>query len=264
QEMNGSTWALCKINMFLHEVDAAHIQWEDTIRHPQFVEDDALMKFDIVIANPPFSLDKWGQEMAADDRYARFQRGIPPKSKGDWAFISHMLATAVEGTGRVGVVVPHGVLFRGGQEGRIREAVIRENLLDAVIGLPANLFYGTGIPVALMIFDKSRKPGREVVFIDASREFEQSTNQNRLRPQGIEKIVMTFRRREAVDMYAYPASFAEIEENDFNLNIPRYVDTFEPEPEIDIAATQKEIEEIEVELLVTQAKMQVFLKELGF
>ena len=180
QEMNGSTWALCKMNMFLHDVDSAHIEWEDTIGHPQFVEGDALMKFDVVIANPPVSLDKWGQEIAAGDRYSRFYRGIPPKSKGDWAFISHMQATAVEGKGRVGVVVPHGVLFRGGQEGKIRETVIRENLLDAVIGLPANLFYGTGIPAALMIFDKSRKPNGKgkVFFIDAGREFAQNTNQN--------------------------------------------------------------------------------------
>ena len=263
QEMNGSTWALCKMNMFLHEVDSAHIEWEDTIRHPQFIEDDALMKFDIVIANPPFSLDKWGQEMAAEDRYARFQRGIPPKSKGDWALISHMLATALEGSGRVGVVVPHGVLFRGGQEGKIREAMIRENLLDAVIGIPANLFYGTGIPAALMIFDKSRKTGKEVLFIDASREFEQSTNQNKLRPQDTEKIVTTYRKRQEVEKYAYPATFKEIEENEFNLNIPRYVDTFEPEPEIDIAATQKEIEQIEAELVETRAKMDHYLKELG-
>jgi type I restriction enzyme M protein len=175
-----------------------------------------------------------------------------------------MLATAVEGTGRVGVVVPHGVLFRGGQEGKIREAMIRENLLDAVIGLPANLFYGTGIPAALMIFDKSRQAGREVLFIDAGREFEQSTNQNKLRLQDIEKIVTTFRKRQSVDKYAYPASFVEIEENEFNLNIPRYVDTFEPEPEIDIAATQKEIEQIEAELVETQAKMKAYLEELGF
>jgi type I restriction enzyme M protein len=201
--------------------------------------------------------------MAAEDRYARFQRGIPPKSKGDWAYISHMLATAMEGTGRVGVVVPHGVLFRGGQEGKIREAMIRENLLDAVIGLPANLFYGTGIPAALMIFDRSRKFGRDVLFIDASREFEQSTNQNRLRPQDIEKIVTTFRKRQAVDKYAYPASLKEIEENEFNLNIPRYVDTFEPKPEIDIAATRKEIEQIEAELVDTQTKMGRYLKDLG-
>jgi len=266
QEMNGSTWALCKMNMFLHDVDSARIEWEDTIRHPQFVEDDALMKFDVVIANPPFSLDKWGQEIAAEDRYARFYRGIPPKSKGDWAFISHMLATAVEGKGRVGVVVPHGVLFRGGQEGKIRESVIRENLLDAVIGLPANLFYGTGIPAALMIFDKSRKPNGKgkVLFIDASREFVQNTNQNKLRAQDIDKIVDTFQKRKAIDKYSHLASFAEIEENEFNLNIPRYVDTFEPEEEIDIAAVQQEIEHIEAELAETQKKMNKHLEELGF
>lgn len=266
QEMNGSTWALCKMNMFLHDVDSAQIEWEDTIRHPQFVEDDALMKFDVVIANPPFSLDKWGQEIAAEDRYGRFFRGIPPKSKGDWAFISHMLATAVEGKGRVGVVVPHGVLFRGGQEGKIREAVIRENLLDAVIGLPANLFYGTGIPAALMIFNKSRKPNGKgkVFFIDASREFEQNTNQNKLRNKDIDKIVDTFQKRKTIDKYSYHADYAEIEENEFNLNIPRYVDTFEPEEEIDITAVQKEIEQIEAELAETQKIMSKYLEELGF
>lgn len=266
QEMNGSTWALCKMNMFLHEVDSAHIEWEDTIRHPQFVEDDAIMKFDVVIANPPFSLDKWGQEIAAEDRYGRFYRGIPPKSKGDWAFISHMLATAREGKGRVGVVVPHGVLFRGGQEGKIRETVIRENLLDAVIGLPSNLFYGTGIPAALMIFDKSReaKGKGKVLFVDASHEFEQSTNQNKLREQDIEKIVDTFRKKKTIEKYSYLAGYAEIEENEFNLNIPRYVDTFEEEEEIDIAAVQQEIEKIEADLAKTRAKMEGYLKELGF
>jgi len=266
QEMNGSTWALCKMNMFLHDVDSAHIEWEDTIRHPQFIDDDALMKFDVVIANPPFSLDKWGQEIAAEDRFGRFYRGIPPKSKGDWAFISHMLATALEGKGRVGVVVPHGVLFRGGQEGKIREAMIRENLLDAVVGLPANLFYGTGIPAALMIFDKSRKPNGKgkVLFIDAGREFAQNTNQNKLRPQDIDKIVDTFQKRKTIDKYSYLASYAEIEENEFNLNIPRYVDTFEEEEEIDIAAVQQEIEQIEAQLTETKAEMNRYLKELGF
>ena len=261
QEMNGSTWALCKMNMFLHNVDSARIEWEDTIRQPQFVEDDALTKFDVVIANPPFSLDKWGQEIAAEDRYGRFRRGIPPKSKGDWAFISHMLATAVEGKGRVGVVVPHGVLFRGGQEGKIRESVIEENLLDAVIGLPSNLFFGTGIPAALMIFDKARKrEGKgKVLFIDAGREFENSTNQNRLREQDIEKIVKTFRARKSMDKYSYLAAYAEIKENEFNLNIPRYVDTFEEEEEIDIAAVQGEIEKIEADLRKTREKMDGYL-----
>lgn len=265
QEMNGSTWALCKMNMFLHEVDAARIEWEDTIRHPQLLERDALMKFNVVVANPPFSLDKWGQEITAKDRFGRFSRGIPPKSKGDWAFISHMLATALEKEGKVGVVIPHGVLFRGGQEGKIREATIKENLLHAVIGLPANLFYGTGIPAALMIFDKSRKErGKgKVLFVDASREFEQGTNQNRLRPQDIDKIVNTFRKRKAVKKYSYLASYSEMEENEFNLNIPRYVNTFEPEPEIDIKAVQDEINKLEGQLAKTRKKMDGYLKELG-
>jgi type I restriction enzyme M protein len=166
----------------------------------------------------------------------------------------------------VGVVVPHGVLFRGGQEGKIRESVIKENLLSAVIGLPANLFYGAGIPAALLIFDKSRKPNAKgpVLFIDASREFEQGTNQNRLRPQDMDKIVDTCRKRKTIDKYAYLAPFNEIKENEFNLNIPRYVDTFEPEAEIDIPATQREIEELEAKLAGIRTKMDRYLKELGF
>jgi type I restriction enzyme M protein len=266
QEMNGSTWALCKMNMFLHDVDAARIEWEDTIRHPLLVENDALMKFDIVIANPPFSLDKWGQEIADKDHFQRFGRGIPPKSKGDWAFIMHMLTTAVEGKGRVGVVVPHGVLFRGGQEGAIRKAVIEENLLSGVVGLPGNLFFGAGIPAVLMIFDKARKLNAkgDVFFIDAAREFEQGTNQNRLRPEDIEKIISTYRARKEIAKYSHRAPYTEIEENEFNLNIPRYVDTFEPEAQIDVAAVQKEIEDIEGKLVETRKKMTGYLKELGF
>jgi len=265
QEMNGSTWALCKMNMFLHDVDSARIEWEDTIRHPQLVENDRLMQFDVVVANPPFSLDKWGQEIAAKDRFNRFARGIPPKSKGDWAFISHMLASAVEGKGRVGVVVPHGVLFRGGQEGSIREAVIRENLLSAVIGLPANLFYGTGIPAALLIFDKAReRDGRgDVLLIDASREFEAGTNQNRLREEDVAKIVDTYRQRRASPKYSALASFAEVAANEFNLNIPRYVDTFEPEPEIDLAAVQTRIAEIDTQLAAVRHRMDGYLQDLG-
>jgi len=266
QEMNGATWALCKMNMFLHEVDSARIEWEDTLRAPQLLEGDSLLKFDVVIANPPFSLDKWGQDMAATDKYERFGRGIPPKSKGDWAFIMHMIATAVEGKGRVGVVVPHGVLFRGAAEGKIRQKMIEENLLSGVVGLPANLFYGAGIPAALLIFDKARKPNgkEEVFFIDASREFEKGTNQNVLRKQDMDKIVETFQKREGKDKYSYSATFAEIEENDFNLNIPRYVDTFEPEAEVDIPAVQEKIQGLESELSGVRAKMDGYLKELGF
>ena len=265
QEMNGSTWALCKMNMFLHEVDAARVEWEDTIRHPQLLDGDSLMKFDIVVANPPFSLDKWGADEAKVDRHARFTRGIPPKSKGDYAFISHMIATAVEGSGRVGVVVPHGVLFRSGSEGKIRRGLIEENLLHAVIGLPANLFYGAGIPAALILFDKSREPrGKgDVLFIDASDQFEQGTKQNRLRPEHIARIVETYRQRKNVEKYAHVAPYDEIAGNDFHLNIPRYVDTFEPEPAVDLGGVQQTIETIEQRLAETRKKMDGYLRELG-
>lgn len=267
QEMNGSTWALCKMNMFLHQVDAARIEQDDTIRNPLLLDDhDQLLKFDIVIANPPFSLDKWGQEIAAEDRFERFHRGIPPKSKGDWAFISHMIHTALEAKGRVGVVVPHGVLFRGGQEGKIRQTLIEENLLTGVVGLPGNLFYGAGIPAALIVFDKARSPGGAdpVFFIDASKDFEQGTNQNRLTKEHMDRIVETFHARKEVDKYAHLAPFAEIKENDFNLNIPRYVDTFEPEPEIDMDEVITDIARIQDELATVEKKMAGHLKELGF
>lgn len=157
QEAIGSTWSLAKMNMFLHGEDNHKIEWGDTIRNPKLLDKNGdLMLFDIVTANPPFSLDKWGHDEAENDKFGRFRRGVPPKTKGDYAFISHMIETLKPGTGRMGVVVPHGVLFRGSSEGKIRQKLIDENLLDAVIGLPEKLFYGTGIPAAILIF-KSRK-----------------------------------------------------------------------------------------------------------
>jgi type I restriction enzyme M protein len=263
QESNGSTWALCRMNMFLHEMDNARIERCNTITSPRLIEGDRLMHFNIVVANPPFSLDKWGADEAASDKYNRFWRGIPPKSKGDYAFISHMVETALAGEGKVGVIVPHGVLFRGGAEGKIRQKMLEDNLIKAVIGLPANLFFGTGIPAAILIFDKGKKT-RDVLFIDASREFLDGKNQNKLRDQDIEKIVKTFRDFKTVDKYAYRATFEEIRENDFNLNIPRYVDTFEEEEEVDIPAVMKEIKQIEAELATTRKEMDKYLKELGF
>jgi len=263
QENNGSTWALAKMNMFLHGMDSARIEWGDTIRNPKLISDDRLMKFEVVVANPPFSLDKWGQETASSDPYNRFHRGVPPKSKGDYAFITHMTETITEDSGRVGVVVPHGVLFRGSGEGKIRQKLIEENLLDAVVGLPANLFYGTGIPAAILVFKKPHgKPDRTVMFIDASREYEDGKNQNRLAAQHIEKIVATYQARQDVDRYAYIADFDEIEENDFNLNIPRYVDTFEEEEEIDIRQVQEEIGNLDAELAQVQEQMSGYMKEL--
>ena len=269
QELNGSTWALAMMNMLLHGFDSAVIRWGDTLRNPKLKDGDALMKFDTVVANPPFSLDKWGADEAPNDQYNRFWRGVPPKSKGDWAFISHMLEVANE-HGKVGVVIPHGVLFRGASEGKIRQQTVEENLLEAVIGLPANLFYGTGIPAAIAIFNKAKR-GDEVLFIDASREFENGKNQNRLRDEDIDHIVSTYRafadgklsQGVVEEKYAYVATRKEIEENDYNLNIPRYVDTYEEEAEIDIVAVQQEINTLETELTDVQTKMKEYLKELG-
>lgn len=262
QESNGSTWALGKMNMFLHEMDAADIEWGDTINNPKLIEGDHLMKFDVVVANPPFSLDKWGHETAANDPFKRFLRGVPPKTKGDFAFILHMIETAVEGSGKVGVIVPHGVLFRGSSEKVIREKLIRENLLEAVIGLPSNLFYGTGIPAAILLFNKGKKH-KDVLFIDASKEFEAGKRQNKLREPHIAKVVEAYRKFADVEKYAHRATVKEIEENDFNLNIPRYVDTFEEEEKIDIRAVQKEIDELETKLSKVKGEIKTYLKELG-
>lgn len=262
QESNGSTWALSRMNMFLHEMDSARIEWCDTITNPQLVEDDQLMKFNVVVANPPFSLDKWGAETAGTDQYKRFWRGIPPKSKGDFAFITHMIETSLAGEGRVGVIVPHGVLFRGGSEGLIRKTLVEENLLDVVVGLPAGLFFGTGIPAAILVFRKDKKK-RNVMFIDASRDFVDAKNRSYLGENHIAKIVKTYKKRKSVDKYAHLADLSEIEENDFNLNIPRYVDTFEEEEEIDVRAVQKEIDGLEKELASVQKEMSGYLRELG-
>jgi len=284
QEANGSTWALAIMNMFLHGFDDATIRWGDTIRNPKLKEGDELMKFDTVVANPPFSLDKWGkvedkEENKAStsfdpetDKYNRFWRGIPPKSKGDWAFISHMIETAYEGRGKVGVVVPHGVLFRGSSEGKIRKKTIEENILEAVIGLPANLFFGTGIPAAILIFNKGKGKNTNVLFIDASQGYKSAKNQNVLREEDINHIVDTYRKfRDGnlkagilEDKFSYVATYDEIDENDFNLNIPRYVDTFEEEAEVDITAVQKEIDTLEGELKSVQEEMKKYLKELEF
>jgi type I restriction enzyme M protein len=266
QEAISGTWALCMMNMFLHDVKTARIEWGDTLLEPKLIEGDKLMKFEVVVANPPFSLNKWGADHADEEsrHFNRWHRGVPPKSKGDYAFISHMVETMTEGTGRVGVVVPHGVLFRGGAEGRIRQAFIEENLLDAVIGLPANLFFGTGIPAAVLVFRRDRGERTDVLFIDASREFESGKNQNKIREDvEVAKIVETYRNRQDVDKYAFLASREEIRENDYNLNIPRYVDTFVEEEEVDIAAVQERIEGLEKELAEVRVEMAKCLKELG-
>ena len=262
------------MNMFIHDIDDAIIYQGDTIANPQNVEDGKLMQFQCIVANPPFSLDKWANGYAADsndkdfkmskelDPYKRFDWGVPPKSKGDYAFILHMLHCLDGNNGRMAIIMPHGVLFRGASEGEIRKKLIDLNLLDAVIGLPANLFYGTSIPACILVFKKGRT-SRDVLFIDASKEFEQGKNQNKLRPEDIDKIVATYKGRTVIEKYSHIATLDEIKENDYNLNIPRYVDTFEEEEQIDIHAVMAEIKDLEAKRAELDKEIEVYLKELG-
>lgn len=269
QESTGSTYQLARMNMFLHGKDSARIEWGDTLNNPLLVENDQLMHFDTVVANPPFSLKKWGAEHAESDKYNRFWRGVPPKDKGDFAFITHMVETAKPKTGRVVVIVPHGVLFRGGAEGKIREQLIKENIIDAVIGLPANLFQTTTIPVAILVIDKSREKGgenekrKDIFFIEASKEFKNGKAQNILAEENITKIYDTYTKRKDVEKFARKVNLDEIEENDFNLNITRYVDTFEEEAPVDIKANLEELAALEPELQKLEKQMVKYLEELG-
>ena len=197
------------------------------------------------------------------DVHKRFEHGLPPKSKGDYAFISHMIKSLNE-NGRMAVVLPHGVLFRSGAEGKIRKSLIEANLLDAVIGLPANLFFGTGIPAVILIFRKDRGDRKDVLFVDASKEFSSGTNQNVLNQDHIDKIVSTYQERKELEKYSHIASREEIEkENDFNLNIPRYVDTFEPEAPVNLEDIKKEIAGVEKALVQVKKNMAAILTELG-
>ncbi len=264
QEAIGSTWALAKMNMFLHGEDNHRIEWGDTIRNPKLLDgDDRLKHFEVVVANPPFSLEKWGYDTADADKFGRFRRGLPPKTKGDYAFILHMVETLKPRTGRMAVVAPHGVLFRGGSEGAIRQKLVEENLLDAVIGLPEKIFYGTGIPAAILVLRKNKSDDK-VLFIDASKEFKAGKNQNQLTEENIDKIVETYRKRQTVSKYAYLASLKRLKENDFNLNIPRYVDVFEKEVEIDLDAVNAERRVLKAQLAKLENEMDRYLKELGY
>lgn len=274
QERNGQTHSLARMNMFLHNIDDAKIEWGDTLSNPLHLEDDKLMKFQAIVANPPFSLDKWAMGFSGDnneeikmeaslDPYGRFDWGIPPKSRGDYAFIQHMLHSLAKG-GRMGVVLPHGVLFREGSEGKIRKQIIDDNLVDAVIGLPANLFYGVSIPTVIMIFKNGRQR-KDVLFIDASQEgmYERDRNQNRLRETDIINIVKTYENYESIDKLSHVALIDEIKENDYNLNIPRYVDTFEENPDVDLEEVTNNIKSINNEINKIEEKMNEYLEKLG-
>ncbi|AIU67633.1 type I restriction-modification system subunit M [Vibrio coralliilyticus] len=237
QEMNLNTWAICKMNMFLHGVHSADIRKGDTLREPKHTEGGELLTFDRVIANPPFSLKKWGKDECDSDGFGRFPYGTPPKDAGDLAFVQHMIAST-NNEGMVGVVMPHGVLFRGSSEKAIRQGILEDDLLEAVIGLPSGLFYGTGIPACLLIINKNKAAERrgKVLFINSELEFEEGKNQNKLRPQDITKIVETFDNYVDVKRYAKVVNYSEIAENDFNLNIRRYADTSPPAEIFDVRA----------------------------
>ncbi|NLI90730.1 MAG: type I restriction-modification system subunit M [Peptococcaceae bacterium] len=288
QEMNGSSWSMARMNLFIHKVHGANIAWGDSLSNPIHLDSDGNLKqFDVIVANMPFSQDKWaegfnpGGEMEGNkdkdkkftmtanmDKHHRFDWGVPPASKGDWAFLLHMIHS-LKSNGRMAAVVPHGVLFRGASEGRIRQTVIEKNLLDAVIGLPANLFYGTSIPACILVFKKNRAID-DVVFIDASGKdsegnfrYVKDKNQNKLTAKHIQDILDAYFRREDIEKFAHIASFQEIQSNDFNLNIPGYVDTFEEEELIDITEVQENIARIKEELAEAEVKMEQYLKELG-
>jgi len=269
QESIGSTYNLARMNMFLHGKDSARLEWGDTLNNPLLKEGDALMKFDLVIANPPFSLKKWAGDNIENDLYNRFFRGVPPRTKGDYAFISHMVETAKAKEGKVVVIVPHGVLFRGAAEGKIRQCLLKENIIDTVIGLPAGLFQTTGIPVAILILDRSRELGgknearKDVFFVEASKMFRSGKAQNFLDDEHIDKILDAVEKRQDIEKFCRVVQPDEIEENDYNLNITRYVDTFEEEEEVDIEANLKELEEVDVELVKLEAEMSKHLKALG-
>ncbi|GAA4343792.1 type I restriction-modification system subunit M [Variovorax defluvii] len=262
QEAIGNTWALAKMNLFMHGEDNHRIEWGDTLRNPKLLTSDSgLRRFDVVVANPPFSLEKWGHEAAERDRFRRFARGVPPRTKGDYAFILHMVETMKPGSGRMAVIVPHGVLFRGAAEARIRRRLVEENLLDAVIGLPEKLFYSTGIPGAILVFRKS-KADDEVLFIDASRGYEAGKTQNRMRAQDVRRVLDTYAARKPVNTYAHVATRAEIAANEFNLNLSRYVNAFENTVFIDNALLQEEREEFQRELADIDGQIAEHLAEM--
>jgi type I restriction enzyme M protein len=288
QEKNLSTWAICKINMILHNFMDADIRKGDTLTDPKHRDErNNLMLFDRVVANPPFSQDKWWESAETNiekkldkdgkekeitpnynkvvvDKFGRFQYGIPPRSYADLAFLQHMVAVLKE-DGRMGIVLPHGTLFRGGTEGQIRQKLLEKDILEGVVGLPSALFYNTGIPASVWIINKS-KPQRlkgKVIIIDASSEFKQGKVQNQLEEKDIEKVLQAYDQEQDVDKFMRVVDMAEIRENDYNLNISRYIDTNEAEEEIDLKAVIESIALLEEKEEAIDNKLNQYLKELG-
>ena len=259
QELNGTTYNLARMNMLMHNVNPQDFDMHqgDTLEEDAFANGE---KFDVIVANPPYSAS-WNPEGKLDDERFRKYGKTAPKSKADFAFVEHMLYH-LKNDGTMAVVLPHGVLFRGVGEGVIRKYMIeQDNVLDAVIGLPANLFYGTSIPTVVLVFKKNRE-NNDVFFIDASNEFEKGKNQNSITDEHLAKIVATYKAREDVEKYAHKAELSEIQENDFNLNVPRYVDTFEEEAPVDVEALVKDMNEVNQQIAELNAQILADMKEL--
>ncbi len=259
--MNQSTYNLARMNMILHDVPFTDfdIRQGDSLENPQHMD----KRSEAIVANPPFSA-KWSSDshFLDDERFSAYGK-LAPKSKADFAFLQHMIYHLDE-NGTMGIVLPHGVLFRGAAEGIIRKYLINEkNYLDAVIGLPANIFYGTSIPTVVLIFKKCRTDDADILFIDASKEFEKVKNQNKLRKEDIDKIVNTYKNREEIEKYSHKATLKEIKENDYNLNIPRYVDTFEEEEPIDLDEVIEKLKKNKEEMEKVDREIEKYCKELG-
>ncbi len=284
QEKNLGTWAICKINMIVHNFKDSDIRKGDTLSSPKHLEHSELMTYDRVIANPPFSLKKWwapaeidvkqdekGKEIApkynsvVSDEYGRFKYGIPPRGYGDLAFVQHMVSV-LKNDGRMGVVLPHGILFRGGTEGKIREGLLKDDIVEAIIGLPEKLFYNTGIPASIIIINKSKAENlkNKVVFIDSSSEYKDGKNQNTLTAENIKKIINSYDGLEDKSKFMRVVDMIEVAENDYNLNISRYIDTSEDEVIIDIKATMQYLTDLESKEQEIDGKLNGYLKSLGF
>ena len=263
QELNQTTYNLARMNMILHGVHFDHFK----IKQGDTLTDDLHedLKAEAIVANPPFSADWKGDkdpQLAHDERFSQYGR-LAPKGAADYAFVTHMLYHLAD-NGTMAIVLPHGVLFRSGAEGQIRKHIIeKQNYLDAVIGLPANLFYGTSIPACVLVFKKCRKEDGDILFIDASREFEKGKNQNHLTDENITKIFESYKSRKEIEKYSHKSALDEIKENDFNLNIPRYVDTFEEEEPIDLNEVVSEIKKIDADMVGVDKKITKYCRELG-
>ena len=261
QELNRTTYNLARMNMIMHDVHYRKfdIKQEDTLEHPQHLEH----RFEAIVANPPFSANWSANPLHLnDDRFSQYGK-LAPSSKADFAFIQHMIYH-LDDNGTMAIVLPHGVLFRGASEGHIRQYLIEDrNYLDAVIGLPSNIFYGTSIPTCILVFKKCREHSDNILFIDASNDYEKAKNQNYLTNENIEKIIDTYANRKEIEKYSHLASMQEIKENDYNLNIPRYVDTFEEEEVIDLDKVSSELKALEIDMKTTDETIASFCRELN-